>query len=69
MEQLSRDSRAYIRASPTRGALGGVAEHTADVIALCEAAGHAVVVVESVGLGQVRGQLDVPVVLCHHRPL
>jgi len=56
MEHLSREGRAYIRGSPTRGALGGVAEHTADVIALCEAAGHAVVVVESVGLGQVRSE-------------
>jgi LAO/AO transport system kinase len=37
MEQLSRSDRAYIRASPTRGKLGGIAEHTSDVIHLCEA--------------------------------
>jgi putative protein kinase ArgK-like GTPase of G3E family len=38
MDLLSREAQsAYIRASPTRGVLGGVAEHTHDVIALCEA--------------------------------
>jgi LAO/AO transport system kinase len=36
MEQLSRSDRAYVRASPTKGVLGGIAEHTADVISLCE---------------------------------
>lgn len=36
MEQLSRTDDAYVRASPTRGVLGGIAEHTADVISLCE---------------------------------
>ena len=37
MDLLSREKNAYIRGSPTRGVLGGIAEHTADVIALCEA--------------------------------
>ena len=37
MEYLSRSEFAYVRASPTRGMLGGVAEHTTDVISLCEA--------------------------------
>lgn len=37
MEKLCLQSNAYIRASPTRGVLGGIAEHTADVISLCEA--------------------------------
>mgnify|MGYP003879173351 CR=1 FL=1 len=53
MTYLSREPLAYVRPSPTRGALGGVAEHTSEVVQLCEAAGHDVVVVESVGLGQV----------------
>src|SRR5690348_14828676 len=35
MEQLSRSTNSYIRASPTRGVLGGIAEHTTDVISLC----------------------------------
>ena len=37
MDQLSRSDDCYVRASPTRGVLGGIAEHTADVITLCEA--------------------------------
>ena len=37
METLSRSQEAYVRASPTRGILGGIAEHTVDVITLCEA--------------------------------
>lgn len=37
MDFLGREENAYIRASPTRGVLGGVAEHTVDVISLCEA--------------------------------
>ena len=37
MELLSNSDNAYVRASPTRGVLGGIAEHTADVISLCEA--------------------------------
>jgi LAO/AO transport system kinase len=58
MEQLSRSMDAYIRASPTRGVLGGIAEHTADVISLCEFAGFNVVIVESVGLGQSEVDID-----------
>lgn len=58
MEQLTRSSNSYIRASPTRGVLGGIAEHTSDVISLCESAGYDVVVVESVGLGQSEVDID-----------
>jgi len=52
MEQLSKLERAYVRPSPTRGSLGGVAQHTNDVILLCEAASYEIVIVETVGLGQ-----------------
>lgn len=58
MEQLSRSDKAYVRASPTRGVLGGIAEHTSDVISLCESAGYNVVIVESVGLGQSEVDID-----------
>jgi LAO/AO transport system kinase len=58
MEQLSRTMKAYIRASPTRGVLGGIGEHTADVIALCEYAHFNVIIVESVGLGQSEVDID-----------
>ena len=37
MDKLSRAEGSYVRASPTRGVLGGIAEHTSDVIGLCEA--------------------------------
>jgi LAO/AO transport system kinase len=36
MENLSKSDRSYVRATPTRGVLGGVAEHTSEVISLCE---------------------------------
>lgn len=52
METLSRDPNAFIRPSPSRAALGGVARRTREAIILCEAAGHDVVMVETVGVGQ-----------------
>jgi LAO/AO transport system kinase len=52
MERLSVQPGAYIRPSPTSGALGGVAEHTREALLLCEAAGFDVVIVETVGVGQ-----------------
>jgi LAO/AO transport system kinase len=52
MEQLSRDPNAYIRPSPSRGHLGGVAQMTRESILLCEAAGFDVIIVETVGVGQ-----------------
>jgi len=58
MDELSKHPNAYVRASPTRGVLGGIAEHTADVISLCECAGYDVVIVESVGLGQSEVDID-----------
>ncbi|MEM1386884.1 MAG: methylmalonyl Co-A mutase-associated GTPase MeaB [Pseudomonadota bacterium] len=52
MEQLSRDPNAFIRPSPSQTHLGGVAQRTREVIALCEGAGYDVVLVETVGVGQ-----------------
>ena len=52
MTELARDERAFIRPSPTAGSLGGVARKTRETILLCEAAGHDVVLVETVGVGQ-----------------
>ena len=52
MEQLSVHERAYIRPSPSSGTLGGVAEKTREAMLVCEAAGHDVVIVETVGVGQ-----------------
>jgi LAO/AO transport system kinase len=52
MEELSKDERVFIRPSPTSGTLGGVARHTREVIIACEAGGHDIVLVETVGVGQ-----------------
>jgi LAO/AO transport system kinase len=52
MTKLAQEDAAFIRPSPTRGVLGGTASRTREVIALCEAAGHDVVFVETVGVGQ-----------------
>ncbi|MDP3357027.1 MAG: methylmalonyl Co-A mutase-associated GTPase MeaB [Polaromonas sp.] len=52
MEKLSVHERAYIRPSPSSGTLGGVAEKTREAMLVCEAAGHDVVIVETVGVGQ-----------------
>ncbi len=52
MEQLSRDPRAFIRPSPSQTQLGGVARRTREAVALCEAAGFDVVLIETVGVGQ-----------------
>jgi len=52
MEQLSVNDAAYIRPSPSSGTLGGVAEKTREAMLVCEAAGHDVVIVETVGVGQ-----------------
>jgi LAO/AO transport system kinase len=52
MERLSVHERAFIRPSPTGGTLGGVAEMTREAMLACEAAGHDVVIVETVGVGQ-----------------
>ncbi|MDP2085268.1 MAG: methylmalonyl Co-A mutase-associated GTPase MeaB [Gemmobacter sp.] len=67
MELLSRDPRAYIRPSPSQAHLGGVARRSRESVALCEAAGFDVVLVETVGVGQsetlVAGMTDLFVLL------
>ncbi|MEL6643190.1 MAG: methylmalonyl Co-A mutase-associated GTPase MeaB [Pseudomonadota bacterium] len=52
MEELSRDPLAFIRPSPSQTALGGVARRTREAVAVCEAAGFDVVLIETVGVGQ-----------------
>ena len=52
MERLSQATAAFIRPSPTSGTLGGVARRTRETMALAEAAGFDVVIVETVGVGQ-----------------
>jgi LAO/AO transport system kinase len=52
MAELSKHASAYVRPSPSRCTLGGVAQATADAILLCEAAAYDVIIVETVGVGQ-----------------
>ena len=52
MNQLSVESNAFIRPSPSAGSLGGVARKTRETIVLCEAAGFDTIIVETVGVGQ-----------------
>ncbi len=62
MSQLSADPNAFIRPSPSAGTLGGVARATTQSMAVLEAAGYDVVLVETVGVGQsevtVAGMVD-----------
>jgi LAO/AO transport system kinase len=57
MQRLSVLEDAFIRPSPTSGVLGGVARRTREAMALCEAAGFDVIIVESVGVGQSEAEL------------
>ena len=52
MEKLSIQKNAYIRPTPSRGELGGVARRTRETMILVEAAGYEVILVETVGVGQ-----------------
>lgn len=52
MERLTRERAAFIRPSPSQSHLGGVARRTREAVALCEAAGFDVVLIETVGVGQ-----------------
>ncbi len=52
MSQLAQEPNAFIRPSPTSGTLGGVTRKTRETMALAEAAGFDVVIVETVGVGQ-----------------
>jgi len=52
MERLAVEERAFIRPSPARGHLGGVARRTRETMLLCEAAGYRNVLVETIGVGQ-----------------
>ncbi len=62
MEKLSREANCFIRPSPAGGTLGGVTRKSRETMALCEAAGYDIVIVETVGVGQseiaVRSMVD-----------
>lgn len=52
MSALALEKNAFIRPSPSSGTLGGVTRKTRETMALVEAAGFDVVIVETVGVGQ-----------------
>lgn len=52
MSELAQERNAFIRPSPSSGTLGGVTRKTRETMALVEAAGFDVIIVETVGVGQ-----------------
>jgi LAO/AO transport system kinase len=52
MEKLARHPNAFIRPTPSGGALGGVARRSRETLLVMEAAGYEVALVETVGVGQ-----------------
>lgn len=52
MQPLGGDAGVFVRSMASRGRLGGIAHATDDAVALMDAAGFDVVVVETVGAGQ-----------------
>ena len=52
MERLALAPEAFVRPSPSAATLGGVARRTREAMLVLEAAGHDVVLVETVGVGQ-----------------
>lgn len=52
MLQVSEDPGVFIRSMATRGALGGLARATLDVVDILDAAGFDVIIIETVGVGQ-----------------
>ena len=67
MGRLASEDSAFIRPSPAGDSLGGVTKTTRETIALVEAAGYDIVLVETVGVGQsetaVANMVDVFVVV------
>lgn len=52
MDRLSVHADAFVRPTPSSGALGGVAARSREALLLCEAAGYDRIIVETVGVGQ-----------------
>jgi len=57
MQELSLDPRIFIRSMATRGSTGGLAEATRDTTIVMEAFGKEIILIETVGVGQV--ELDI----------
>ncbi len=57
MKDLSGDSGVFIRSMASRGSLGGLAQSTAGVVQVFDAAGYEIILIETVGAGQ--GEVDI----------
>jgi LAO/AO transport system kinase len=71
MQSHTDDDGVYIRSLASRGHVGGVSASTPNVVAVLDAVGFPVVLVETVGVGQaeveIAGQADTTVVVVHPR--
>ncbi|HWD36353.1 MAG TPA: methylmalonyl Co-A mutase-associated GTPase MeaB, partial [Casimicrobiaceae bacterium] len=52
MGELAGDSGVFVRSMATRGALGGLAKGTLEVVDVLDAAGFDMIIIETVGVGQ-----------------
>src|SRR5215207_6166127 len=52
MRDLSGDEGVFIRSMAARGALGGIAQKTAALVQVFDAAGYEIIIIETVGAGQ-----------------
>jgi LAO/AO transport system kinase len=52
MRELAGDEGVFIRSMASRGALGGLAQKTAAVVQVFDAAGYEIILIETVGAGQ-----------------
>ncbi len=57
MKDLSGDPGVFIRSMASRGSLGGLAQSTAGIVQVFDAAGYEIVMIETVGAGQ--GEVDI----------
>jgi LAO/AO transport system kinase len=53
MKEISWDEEVFVRSMATRGALGGLARTTADIVKVLDAFGKDIILIETVGVGQV----------------
>ncbi|MCM3566949.1 methylmalonyl Co-A mutase-associated GTPase MeaB [Neobacillus mesonae] len=53
MMELAKNSGVFIKSLATRGSLGGLAASTADIVQIYDAFGKDIIVIETVGVGQV----------------
>ena len=52
MRDLSGDDGIFIRSMASRGSLGGIAQKTASLVQVFDAAGYEIIIIETVGAGQ-----------------